>query len=79
MKRLARLALLSLSTMTCQTKGVKDLTVKQFVETCRVGHRLFLNRSTFPTFRACVLMDGDCQFIAGIMQKAEPRVLWYCE
>ena len=47
---------------------------------CPVGHMLWLDRQMggIQTERACVVMDGDCAFIARILQKAEPEVIWFC-
>lgn len=48
-------------------------------EDCPRGRRLMLNRVNFDTFRACVAMDGDCGFIAGVLQEKEPLVRWFCK
>lgn len=47
--------------------------------TCPPGHGLFLQRQGTETARACVNHAEDCPFIAGILQKEEPRVRWFCK
>ena len=43
------------------------------------GTELFLLRSGVETHRAVFDEAGDCELIAKTMNKAEPRVKWFCK
>jgi len=43
------------------------------------GTELFLLRSDFETHRAVFDYAADCELIAQTMNKAEPKVKWFCK
>jgi len=72
--------IIAFSIMTLLSLPARADRLKEEVENSRLTNKhLFLLRSSVVTHRAVFTYAGDCEFIAKIMNKAEPEVKWFCK